>query len=97
MGPVWQTKYGKRRVKQSSPDLNEAIEAARDLSTDIDQQAEIAANLMGLPVEQVREELRKLIAKPRPETISVAGRRSTGHVVVVERSPRRKVIINRPR
>lgn len=97
MGPVWDTKYGKRRVKHSPPDLTEALEAARDISSEPDQQAEIAASLMGLPVDDVKKEMRRLQVKPRPETISIAGRRSTAQVVVVERSPRRKVIVNRPR
>lgn len=96
MGPVWDTKYGKRRVRQAPPDLAEALEAARDLTSDPEQQAELAASLMGVPVDDVRKEMRRLQTRGRPETISVSGRRAA-QVVVVERAPRRKVIINRPR
>ncbi|MCK9919490.1 hypothetical protein MXD81_61210 [Microbacteriaceae bacterium K1510] len=50
----WSTKFGPRRVRSEAPTLEEAIFAAQGLSDDLDHQAEIAASLMGLPVDQVR-------------------------------------------
>ena len=48
MSTTWDTKYGKRRVRHDPPTLEEAIAAARDLTDDLEQQAEIAAGLMDL-------------------------------------------------
>ena len=41
-----------RRVRQEAPTLEEAILAAQGLSDDLDEQAKIAASLMGLPTER---------------------------------------------
>ena len=93
-GKTWKTKYGPRRVKNDAPTLNEAITAAQGLSDDIDEQAEIAASLMGVPREQVRSELLKL-APPRKnvlKTVAFTGPASAPRTVVVERKPSRRVI-----
>jgi len=52
-GQAWKTKYGPRRVRHEAPTLEEAIAAAQGLSAELDQQAEIAAALMGLPYDEV--------------------------------------------
>ena len=91
---TWKTKYGPRRVKNDAPTLNEAIVAAQGLSDDIDEQAEIAASLMGVPREQVRSELLKL-APPRKDvlkTFAFTGPASAPRTVIVERKPSRRVI-----
>ena len=51
---AWNTKYGPRRVRNEAPTLEEAISAAKDLSDEPEAQAEIAASLMGVPVEAGR-------------------------------------------
>ena len=92
---AWKTKYGPRRVRDEAPTLEEAIAAARDLSDEIDQQAEIAASLMGLPQDQVRAELLKTAPAPAPKSVirSVvfAGSASAPRTVVVERKPSRRI------
>jgi hypothetical protein len=50
---AWNTKSGPRRVRDEAPML-EGVIAAQDLSDELDQQAEIAASLIGLPHDQVR-------------------------------------------
>jgi hypothetical protein len=88
----WTTKYGRRRVRQETPTLDEAIAAAQGLADSIDEQTEIAASLMGLPHDQVRAELMKL-PPPRRDTIkSVAftGPASAPRTVVVERKISRR-------
>ena len=93
-GKTWKTKYGPRRVKNDAPTLNEAITAAQGLSDDIDEQAEIAASLMGVPREQVRSELQKL-APPRKDvlkTVAFTGPASAPRTVIVERKPSRRII-----
>ncbi|MBM3530323.1 MAG: hypothetical protein FJX62_19750 [Alphaproteobacteria bacterium] len=92
--PSWNTKYGRRRVRDDAPTLEEAISAARDLSDDANAQAEIAASLMGISIEQVRAALAKM-APPRKEplrTFTFAGPPSAPRTVVVERKPSRRVI-----
>ena len=51
MSEDWNTKYGTRRVRRDPPTLEEAIFAAVGITDDLDAQAEIAASLMGLPIE----------------------------------------------
>ena len=91
---TWKTKYGPRRVRNDAPTLDEAIIAAQGLSDDIDEQAEIAAALMGVPRDQVRAELLKL-APPRKDvlrTVAFTGPASAPRTVIVERKPSRRVI-----
>ena len=91
---AWNTKYGPRRVRHEVPTLEEAIAAAQGLSDELNEQAEIAASLIGLPCDQVRTELLKL-ARPRKDVIrSVAfvGPASAPRTFVVERKPTRRVI-----
>jgi hypothetical protein len=92
MSTVWKTKYGTRRVRYDPPTLKEAIAAARGLTDELQQQAEIAAALMDLPVEDVRTELLKL-APPRNSTQIVMsnGREGAARTVIVERKASRRV------
>ena len=53
MSEDWNTKYGTRRVRRDPPTLEEAIFAAIGITDDQEAQAEIAASLMGLPIESV--------------------------------------------
>ncbi len=73
------------KVRYEPPTIEEAIAAASDLSSDVENQIEIAAGLMGVPPEEIRPHIRK--ASPvRPVTTIVSGRRT----VVVERTVRRR-------
>ena len=88
---TWKTKYGPRRVRREGPTLEEAIFAARGLTDNEQAQAEIAASLMALPVEDVRQAMTKFRA-PRREaaTFAFAGRAGSERSVVVERKPSRR-------
>lgn len=89
----WKTKFGARRVRRELPTLDEAIFAAQGLSDDLDQQADIAASLMGLPLGEVRAALRRM-PPPRTEampTVAMTGPASAPRAVVVERKPSRRV------
>ena len=59
MSEDWKTKYGTRRVRRDPPTLEEAIFAAVGITEDHEQQAEIAAALMGMPIEPVLAEVKK--------------------------------------
>ena len=84
---AWNTKYGPRRVRHEAPTLEEAIAAAQGMSDQLEEQAEIAAALIGLPAEQVRTELLKLATPRRSAVKSVVftGAASAPRTVVVER------------
>lgn len=96
--PAWNTKYGPRRVRHDPPTLAEAIAAARDLTDERDEQADIAASLMGVPREQVMAELAK--AKPQPKISSSVAftttRTGVQRAVVVERKPSRRIVAGKP-
>jgi hypothetical protein len=91
MSGVWQTKYGLRRVRYDPPTLEEAIQAAQGLTDQIQQQAEIAAGLMDLPVELVRAEiLKKAPSRKAAKIVTSNGREGTTRTVIVERKPSRR-------
>ena len=93
-GQAWKTKYGPRRVRQEAPTLEEAIAAAQGLSEELDEQAEIAAALMGLPYDEVHAALLKTAPSRKDLKTSVvfAGPASAPRTIVVERKPSRRVI-----
>jgi len=95
MSEVWNTKYGTRRVRYDPPTLKEAIFAARGLSGELQQQAEIAASLMELPVEEVRAELLKTAPPRSSAQIVTNGRDGTARTVVVEHKPSRRPAVTR--
>ena len=86
MGATWKTKWGVRRVRRETPTIEEALIAAESLANDPGQRAEIAASLMGLPVEEVKLLAAKQAAKTRGRASLVAGR--TRAVVVEYKRPR---------
>lgn len=91
---TWNTKYGSRRVRQEAPTLAEAITAAQGLSDEIDEQADIAASLMGLPRDQVLAEIMKLAPARRDNTVrtvAFTGPASAPRTFVVERKPSRRL------
>ena len=94
MSEDWNTKYGTRRVRRDPPTLDEAIFAAIGITDDPEAQAEIAASLMGLPIEQVQAEVKKASrATPgRSTTRVIAGEQGAQRSVVVERLIVRKFV-----
>ena len=86
MSEDWNTKYGRRRVRRDPPTLDEAIFAAIGITDDQEAQAEIAASLMGLPIESVQAEVKKAgRLSVRSSTLVIAGEQGAQRSVVVER------------
>jgi hypothetical protein len=86
MSEDWNTKYGTRRVRRDPPTLDEAIFAAVGITDDQEAQAEIAASLMGLPIESVMAEVKKVArTTARSTTRVIAGEQGAQRSVVVER------------
>jgi hypothetical protein len=91
MSEDWDTKYGRRRVRRDPPTLDEAIFAAIGITDDQQAQADIAASLMGLPVESVLTEVKKMArTSARTSTRVIAGEQGAQRSVVVERRVVRK-------
>lgn len=86
MSAVWNTKWGPRRVRQSPPTLEEAFIAAESLTEDFGQRIEIAAALIGAPIEEVKAQAAKFErhANGRPSIVTGRGRA----VVVQYKRPR---------
>jgi hypothetical protein len=92
MPDVWYTKYGPRRVRHDPPTLDEAIVAAQGLTDQVQQQAEIAAALMNVPVEAVRTELLKRMPPRGSEKIvTSSGREGAKRTIIVERKSSRRI------
>ena len=92
MSEDWNTKYGTRRVRRDPPTLEEAIFAAVGITDDLDAQAEIAASLMGLPIEagSGRSEEGGAPGFGRSVTRVIAGEQGAQRSIVVERRVVRK-------
>ena len=87
MSADWNTKYGTRRVRHDPPTLDEAIFAAVGITDDHEQQAEIAAALMGMPLDVVQAEVKKQARTNSRITATrvIAGEQGAQRSVVVER------------
>lgn len=90
------------RVRKEPPTLEEAVSAARDITTDLDQQVAFAAGLMSVTEDDVRPLVMRALAERLPrERIIAAGWREGGgfgaarRVVVVERRPLRRPSVAR--
>lgn len=88
MAARWVTKYGARRVRVDLPTVEEALYAAEGLTSDMLDQIQIAAELMQLPVDQVRAEAERIAKTRRPQIMRT--RRTVGSVIVEQRATRRK-------
>jgi hypothetical protein len=87
MSADWNTKYGTRRVRHDPPTLEEAIFAAIGITDDQEQQAEIAAALMGMPLDVVQAEVKK---QARTNT-----RLSATRVIAGEQGAQRSIVVER--
>src|SRR5579871_5993752 len=83
---TWKTKWGVRRVRRESPTIEEALIAAESFAEDPSPRAQIAASLMGVPIEDVQALAQKQTAKTRGRASLVTGR--TRAVVVEYIRPR---------
>ena len=80
--------WSQRKTRHDPPVLEEAIAAAQGLTDQVASQIEIAAQLMGLPEDEVRAQVQTAQAQTRPK-VSVPVRDRRTPVVVVERRSRR--------
>jgi hypothetical protein len=89
---IWDTKYGRRRVRRDPPTLEDAVTAAQGLADDLDGQVEIVTSLMDVSVDEARGAVLRLGQRKEVNRVTVANRAGTPRTVVVERrAPRRPV------
>ena len=96
MPVTWMTKYGARRVRHDPPTLAEAIAAAQGLTDDPQGQMQIAAELMGAPLAEVKAEMQKLSPDRRVTRIVSAPARDGVRTVIVERKASRRLVAKGP-
>ncbi len=82
--------WSQRKTRYDPPVLEEAIAAAQGLTDQIASQIEIAAQLMGLPEDEVRAKVQTTQAHNRHK-VSVPAQDRRTQVVVVERRSRRVI------
>ena len=93
MSEVWNTKYGKRRVRKEPATLEDAIFAAQGLTDDLEAQVEIASSLIDLSRDEVRAALtKKAPIRINASRIAATSQNGSKRAVIVERRPARKVI-----
>ena len=74
------------RVRHEPPTIEEAVRAAQNLTSDLEQQVEIAAGLMGMAHDEVREHVHHQPSDPLEPRRPASSR--MGSVVVERRAPR---------
>ena len=82
------------RVRHEPPTLDEAIFAAQGLSDNLREQIEIAATLIGMPEDQVRQRVMEQGGSSRAGSrmVVTSNRAGTQRSVIVERKTPRRVI-----
>ncbi|WP_262265823.1 hypothetical protein [Microvirga yunnanensis] len=80
--------WGQRRTRYDPPGLDEAIAAAQGLTDRVESQVAIAAQLIGLPEEEVRGRVLMVRAQTRQSRPGLVRERQPEIVVVKRRSPR---------
>jgi len=89
MSTTWKTKWGARRVRKEPPTLEEALIAAETIAPEA--KAEIAAELMGVSVDEVKALMQRQFSRNSGRATLVNGRSRA--VVVEYKRPR---TISRP-
>ena len=102
MGTTWHTKWGARRVRKDPPTIEEALIAAESMTDDLAQRIEIAASLIGRPVEEVKVLAAKQanLSRGRSTLVDRAQPRGRGRIqAAAHDSPARRgaALIRRPR
>jgi hypothetical protein len=95
MNDIWDTKDGRRRVRQDPPTLEEAAVAAQGLTDDPNEQMQIVASLMEVTVEEARATVLRLGARREVQHVTVTGRIGAQRAVVVERRTPRFAVASR--
>lgn len=88
-------KFQKLRVKNEPPTLEEAMIAATGMSDDAAMQLEIAASLLGLPLDPTTAKALNA-AKPRGNVVDISTRSGAARSVVVEKRRTIRGVVAKP-
>ena len=80
--------WRRRRTRYDPPDLDEAIAAAQGLTDQIESQVAIAAQLIGLSEDEIRNRVLLAHAQAHQSRSALIRGRQTEVVVIKRRSPR---------
>jgi hypothetical protein len=80
--------WSRRRTRYDPPGLDEAVAAAQGLTDRVESQVEIAAQLSGLPEDEVKSRVLMMRAQPSWKRLGSALGRQTEVVVVKRRGLR---------
>ena len=95
MSDVWDTKYGRRRVRRDLPTVEEAVLAAQGLTDELSAQMEIVSSLMEVPLDEARGAVLKLAQRKDVNRVTVSSRSGAPRAVVVERRALRRPLRSR--
>jgi hypothetical protein len=93
MTEVWETKDGRRRVRQDPPTVEEAVLAAQGLTDELGAQIEIVASLMEVTVEEARGAVLRMGQRKDVNRVTITGRAGAPRAVVVERRITRRPLV----
>jgi hypothetical protein len=85
MSDVWDTKDGRRRVRQDPPTLEEAVLAAQGMTEEVAEQIEIVVSLMDVSADEARGAVLRFGQRKDVSRMTIAGRSGAPRAVVVER------------
>ena len=103
MDYVWETKDGRRRVRRDPPTVDEAVVAAQGLTDDVNEQVQIVASLMAVPLEEARGAVLRLGQRKDANRTTITARAGRGgsarppRAVVVERRTLRHLVVQQRR
>jgi hypothetical protein len=90
MSDIWETKDGRRRVRQDPPTVEEAVLAAQGLTEELGEQIEIVASLMEVSVDEARGAVLRMGQRKDFSRTTIVGRVGSPRAVVVERRVTRR-------
>ena len=91
MSETWDTKDGRRRVRQDPPTVEEAVLAAQGLTDELAEQVDIVVSLMQISAEDARTAVLRMGKRKDVDRITIvsragrAGQPAAPRAVVVER------------
>jgi hypothetical protein len=97
MSDIWQTKDGRRRVRQDPPTVEEAVLAAQGLTEETGEQVAIVASLMEVSPDEARVAVLRFAQRKDVNRLTIVGRAGASRAVVVERRAPRRMLTAGPR
>lgn len=95
MSEIWDTKYGRRRVRHDPPTVEEAVLAAQGITDETGAQMEIVASLMEVSIDEARTAVLRLGQRKDSSRVTIVSRSGAPRAVVVEHRTLRRPMRSR--